>query len=142
MMNSEKIVISRSSLILGLCCVVMMAVLTACTSDNDDNPVVAPEYATLKEALQGIDRISDIKEDPDTAAIRKKTEGLLDYKEQYSMTFRQDLNHDVLDGERLRVGDGTSGMTFEQRVCILFRGFDRPTILVTEGYWDEFKDTH
>ena len=97
---------------------------------SDDNPVVTPEHATLKEALQGIDRISDIKENPDTAAIRKRTEGLLDYKEQYSMMFRQDLNHDVQGGE-----------TFEQRVCILFRGFDRPTILVTEGYyWDEFKD--
>ena len=97
---------------------------------SDDNPVVTPEHATLKEALQGVDRISDIKENPDTAAIRKRTEGLLDYKEQYSMMFRQDLNHDVQGGE-----------TFEQRVCILFRGFDRPTILVTEGYyWDEFKD--
>ena len=97
---------------------------------SDDNPVVTPEHATLKEALQGVDRISDIKENPDTAAIRKRTEGLLDYKEQYSMMFRQDLNHDVQGGE-----------TFEQRVCILFRGFDRPTILVTEGYyWDEFTD--
>ncbi|MBR5326634.1 MAG: hypothetical protein IKU49_09130, partial [Prevotella sp.] len=102
-------------------------VLTSCV--EDDNPVV-PKYATLKEALESIDRISDIKENPDTAAIRKKAEGLLDYKEQYSMTFRQDLNHDVQGGE-----------TFEQRVCILFRGFDRPTIFVTEGYyWDEFKD--
>ena len=46
------------------------------------------------------------------------------------MSFRQNLNHDVPDGE-----------TLGQRVCILFRGFDRPTILVTEGYyWDEFKD--
>ena len=102
--------------------------LTSCV--NDDNPIVAHEYATLKEALQGIECISDIKENPDTAAIRKKAEGLLDYKEQYSMSFRQNLNHDVQGGE-----------TFEQRVCILFRGFDRPTILVTEGYyWDEFKD--
>ena len=102
---------------------------SGCTDDND-NPVVNPEFTTLKEALQGIDRISDIKENPDTVAIRKKTEGLLDYREQYSMSFRQDLNHDVPDGD-----------TFEQRVCILFRGFDRPTILVTEGYyWDEFKD--
>ena len=80
--------------------------------------------------MQCIDCISDIKKNPDTAAIRKKSEGLLDYKEQYSMSFRQNLNHDVPDGE-----------TFGQRVCILFRGFDRPTILVTEGYyWDEFKD--
>ena len=59
---------------------------SGCTDDND-NPVVNPEFTTLKEALQGIDRISDIKENPDTAAIRKKSEGLLDYKEQYSMSF-------------------------------------------------------
>lgn len=102
--------------------------MTSCS--DDDNPVVTPEYATLKEALQAVDCISDIMENPDTVAIRKKSEGLLDYKEQYSMSFRQDLNHDQPGGE-----------TFEQRVCILFRGFDRPTILVTEGYyWDEFKD--
>ena len=118
--------------ILCLAAVILLTspmLLVSCV--NDDNPVVAPEYTTLKEALQGIDCISDIKENPDTAAIRKKSEGLLDYKEQYSMSFRQNLNHDVPGGE-----------TFEQRVCILFRGFDRPTILVTEGYWDEFKDTH
>ena len=102
-------------------------VLTSCSSD--DNTVATPEYATLKEALQAVDRISGIMENPDAEALRKRAEGLLDYKEQYSMSFRQDLNHDQL------------GETFEQRVCILFRGFDRPTILVTEGYyWDEFKD--
>lgn len=103
-------------------------VLTSCSSD--DNTVATPEYATLKEALQAVDRISGIMENPDAEALRKRAEGLLDYKEQYSMSFRQDLNHDQPGGE-----------TFEQRVCILFRGFDRPTILVTEGYyWDEFKD--
>lgn len=102
--------------------------LTSCS--NDDNPDVTPQYATLKEALQGVDRITNITENPDAKSVTKKQQGVLDYKEQYSMKFRQDLNHDVQGGE-----------TFEQRVCILFRGFDRPTILVTEGYdWDEFKD--
>ena len=44
--------------------------LTSCV--NDDTPIVTPEYATLKEALQGIDRISMIVENPDTAAIRER----------------------------------------------------------------------
>ena len=64
---------------------VLAAILTICggilfsgCTDDNDNPVVNPEFTTLKEALQGIDRISDIKENPDTAAIRKKSEGLLD----------------------------------------------------------------
>ena len=42
----------------------------------------------------------------------------------------QALDHNNEDGE-----------TFKQQVCILFRGFDRPTIYVTEGYeWRGFKD--
>ena len=100
---------------------VLAAILTICggilfsgCTDDNDNPVVNPEYTTLKEALQGIDRISDIKENPDTAAIRKKSEGLLAYKEQYSMAFRQDLNHDVPDGD-----------TFEQRERILYMNYNR-----------------
>ena len=105
------------------------AVFTACTQD-DNNDVVAPEYSTLKEALQDISLITMIKENPDTAAVTKKKMGELDYKEQYSMFFTQDLNHDDEGGD-----------SFQQKVCILFRGFDRPTIFVTEGYdWDSFKD--
>ena len=46
------------------------------------------------------------------------------------MFFTQDLNHDDEGGE-----------SFQQRVCILFRGFDRPTVLLTEGYeWYAFSD--
>ena len=105
------------------------AVFTACTQD-DNNDVVTPEYSTLKEALQDISLITMIKENPDTAAVTKKKMGELDYKEQYSMFFTQDLNHDDEGGD-----------CFQQKVCILFRGFDRPTIFVTEGYdWDSFKD--
>ena len=74
---------------------------SGCTDDND-NPVVNPEFTTLKEALQGIDRISDIKENPDTVAIRMRMEGLLDYKELYSMAFRQNLNNPVLCPEAMK----------------------------------------
>ena len=100
------------------------------TSCQDDDPVVAPQYTTLKQALQDIQSISMIEADPDTAAVRKKATGEWDYKEQYSMFFTQDLNHDDVGGE-----------SFQQRVCILFRGFDRPTVLLTEGYeWYDFSD--
>ena len=116
--------------LLWLVAIILLAspLLTSCSLD--DTPVVAPEYATLKDALSSIDCISDIKEDPDTAIISNRQRGKVDYKEQYSMFFRQDVNHEVQGGD-----------TFRQKVCILFRGFDRPTILVTEGYyWSGFRD--
>lgn len=107
---------------------VVSPLLTSCS--NDDKPESTPEYATLKEALASIDRITDIKSDPDATIVKKKQRGELDYKEAYSMFFRQDVNHDVAGGN-----------TFQQKVCIVFRGFDRPTILVTEGYmWYDFHD--
>ena len=124
---SRKHVISWIAVILILC---GTSVFTSC-SDDDDSPVVhEPTYATLKEALVGINQISLIKADPDQRSVKKKESGKLEYKEQYSMLFRQDLDHEH---------DG--GDTFLQRVAILFRGFDRPTILVTEGYsWRAFTD--
>jgi hypothetical protein len=40
------------------------------------------------------------------------------------------VNHNQPDGDK-----------FKQKVCILFRGYDRPTIMVTEGYqWLDFGD--
>ena len=99
-------------------------------SCKHDDPEVEPQYTSLKQALMDIQSISMIEADPDTAAVRRKATGEWDYKEQYSMFFRQDLNHDDEGGE-----------SFQQRVCILFRGFDRPTILITEGYlWFNFDD--
>ena len=117
----------RLRVVVGL--LVMYSLLfTSC--QNDDNPVVEPQYTTLKQALLDIPSISMIEADPDTAAVRRKNKGEWKYKEQYSMFFKQDLDH------RDEGGD-----SFQQRVCILFRGFDRPTILVTEGYmWSAFKD--
>jgi len=102
--------------------------LTSCV-DNYDNPTPV-EYATLQEALAANDLISDIQENPDKSAMEKKKNGELFYLSQYSMKFRQAIDHNQPDGD-----------TFQQRVCILFRGFDRPTILVTEGYfWSRFGD--
>ena len=97
--------------------------------ENYDNPTPV-EYATLQEALAANDLISDIQENPDKSAMEKKKNGELFYLSQYSMKFRQAIDHNQPDGD-----------TFQQRVSILFRGFDRPTILVTEGYsWMGFGD--
>ena len=98
----------------------------ACSSD--DNAVVNPQSSDLKAVLQQTGLFYDISADPDTSIIKKKAE--LNYKEQYSMFYKQDTNHDDVGGDE-----------FMQRVCILFRGFDRPTVLVTEGYyWKDFGD--
>lgn len=100
------------------------------TSCQNNDPDVDPEFVKLKQALVQIEGISSIEANPDTAAVRQKAEGKLDYKTQCSLFFTQDLNHDDEGGE-----------SFKQRVCILFRGFDRPTVLVTHGYyWPSFKD--
>lgn len=96
-------------------------------SDNYDTPVV---YNPLSQLLAETGLFTDIKENPDTSAMKMKAEGALDYQSQYSMFISQPVNHDQPDGD-----------TFNQRVCILFRGYDRPTIMVTEGYlWSRFGD--
>ena len=101
-------------------------VLPSCRQDY----VPQPEYTSLKEALEEIGLISLIKENPDEEAMAEKQKGELEYVAQYSMFFNQDLNHDDEGGE-----------SFKQRVCILFRGFDRPTVYVTHGYdWYRFND--
>ena len=103
--------------------------IVSCTDiyDNPDNPAA---YVPLEQALTETQIFSDIKENPDTAAVRKKREGKLNYQSQYSMFISQPVNHDQSDGDK-----------FKQKVCILFRGYDRPTIMVTEGYlWSRFGD--
>ena len=100
--------------------------IASCT-DNSDNPVV---NTTLEEALTNSHLFSDIKENPDKGAMEKKKKGELDYLSQYSMFIEQPVNHNQPDAGK-----------FKQKVSILFRGFDRPTILVTEGYdWSKFFD--
>ena len=100
--------------------------IVSCT-DNSDTPVV---NTTLEEALASNDLFSDIKENPDKRAMERKEKGELDYLSQYSMFIQQPVNHNQPDGDK-----------FKQKVCIMFRGFDRPTIMVTEGYlWSHFSD--
>ena len=103
----------------------VIALSIASCTDNSDNPVV---NTTLEEALANTHLFSDIKENPDKGAMEKK--GELDYLSQYSMFIEQPVNHNQPDADK-----------FKQKVSIMFRGFDRPTILVTEGYiWKQFRD--
>lgn len=105
----------------------VIALSIASCTDNSDNPVV---NTTLEEALANTHLFSDIKENPDKGAMEKKKKGELDYLSQYSMFIEQPVNHNQPDADK-----------FKQKVCIMFRGFDRPTILVTEGYiWEQFRD--
>ena len=104
-----------------------MTSLTSCISDNIDTPVV---YSPINQVLAETGLFSDIRENPDTMAMEDKAAGLVDYQSQYSMFITQPVNHDQPGGD-----------TFKQKVCILFRGYDRPTIMVTEGYFfDGFYD--
>lgn len=112
---------------LKLWMLLVIALSIASCTDNSDNPVV---YTTLEEALANTRLFSDIQENPDKSAMDKKKKGELGYLSQYSMFIEQPIDHNQPDGD-----------TFQQRVSILFRGFDRPTILVTEGYfWSGFGD--
>lgn len=97
----------------------IMAAVLLQSCVNEDTPVrPEPErtYATLKEALMEMDNVMEMDDD------RPKN---LDpaCKEVYQLKFRQPVDHDQ------------PGKTFEQKVGIQFRGFDRPTILVTCGYF-------
>lgn len=104
----------------------LVAGIVACS--NDDNTVDNPQNSELRAVLEQTGLFYDITENPDTSIIKRKAE--LNYKEQYSMFYKQDTNHDDVGGDE-----------FMQRVGILFRGFDRPTVLVTEGYnWRGFLD--
>ena len=107
--------IKNHSVLVAVVLVFGFAAFTSCNKDNP--PKEDPTYSTLKEALNDISLFSNIKENPDTGSE-------FDYKEQYSMFFTQDLDHSDEGGD-----------TFRQKVCILFRGFDHPTIMVTEGYY-------
>lgn len=99
--------------------------IVSCT-DINDSPVVV--YGPLDEELANTKIFTEIKENPDASAMKRKDE--LNYLSQYSMFIQQPVNHNQPDGDK-----------FKQKVCILFRGYDRPTIMVTEGYlWTDFRD--
>ena len=100
--------------------------IVSCSDNNDDSV----DYIPLEQALTDNELFTEVKENPDTTTMQKKLKGNLDYQSQYSMFILQPVNHDQPGGDK-----------FKQKVCILFRGYDRPTIMVTEGYlWSGFGD--
>ena len=106
---------------------VIVLSIVSCTTDITDNPVVS---TSLEQTLTETGLFTDIKENPDSSAMTKKEQGELNYQSQYSMFISQPVNHNQPNGDK-----------FKQKVCILFRGYDRPTIMVTEGYlWSRFRD--
>ena len=72
--------------------------IVSCT-DLNDNPVV---YGPLNEVLAENELFSDIKENPDTSAMKKKEKGELEYLSQYSMYILQPVNHDQPDGDKFK----------------------------------------
>ena len=115
----------EKTLKLWMLLVIVLSIVSC--NDSTDDPVV---YGPLNQVLTETGLFTDIKENPDTAAMKQKAEGKLVYQSQYSMFISQPVNHAQPDGDK-----------FKQKVCILFRGYDRPTIMVTEGYfWGGFDD--
>lgn len=74
--------------------------------------LTAQSETTLLDKLSSLKGISDIEK------LDSKN-----YSEKYVMFIEQNIN-----------GNSPENGTFKQRVIVGFRGFDRPTILVTEGY--------
>ena len=99
-------------IVLKLYVLLLVAGIVACS--NDDNTVDNPQNSELREVLEQTGLFYDITENPDTSIIKRKAE--LNYKEQYSMFYKQDTNHDDVGGDE-----------FMQRVGILFRGFTTRT---------------
>ena len=99
----------------------MIALLQSCSIEDNPAPPTEPEpaktFATLKEALQSMNNVVKIE-----ANAPKELTGK--YKEVYELRFRQPVDH-----------KNPGQKTFEQLVTIKFRGFDRPAILVTNGYF-------
>jgi hypothetical protein len=116
---------NKKTLKLWMLQVIVLSIVSC--NDIADNPVV---YTSFEQELTKTKLFTDIKENPDTMVMKKKAKGELDYQSQYSMMISQPVHHNQPDGDR-----------FKQKVCILFRGYDRPTIMVTEGYlWSHFMD--
>jgi len=98
--------------------VLFTATFFSSCSEEADNPVVDPvvpaqkTYATMVDALKEMENV---------VAIRKLGDNE-SFKEQYIVYMRQPVDH-------LHPGD-----TFFQKVIVRFRGFDRPTVMVTNGY--------
>ena len=116
----------RKNLWMMTAILVMAMSIVSCSNDDENSDA----YVPLERMLAGSGLFTDMKENPDSSVMKEKETGDLSYLSQYSMFILQPVNHDQPGGDK-----------FKQRVCILFRGYDRPTIMVTEGYqWNGFCD--
>jgi len=71
----------------------------------------------LTDMLAKITAIGDVKALADSAG----------YSEKYVMTFTHPIDY-----------DNPSLGSFTQRIVLMHQGFDRPTVVVTEGYWADY----
>ena len=94
-------------------------------------PVLLSLFTNLSPALSQTPRTSRSGLEMQLSAIEGVTEvfGLesTEFEEKYGIRMRQMVNHD----------DIIYGF-FEQRVFIMHVGYDRPTVLVTEGYGADY----
>ncbi len=113
--------VSRLWLLLSLFVTCGSVLLTSC-SKEDIPASVTPQpsgktYATLREALGELGIV-------DSISPRHQPELDADFREHYITFFTQPVDHQHPEGAK-----------FRQKVVFNFRGFDRPTIMCTEGYY-------
>ncbi len=110
----------------GALLLVITNVIVSCESASED-PVTPPKkvYSTMLEALKDVSIVDSVK----VLKVEQEDE---EFKEQYTVYLRQLVDHQQ------------TGKYFRQKMIVRFRGFDRPTVMVTHGYdlQDKSKDGH
>lgn len=111
-----------------LCVAMLMVsagVFVACDTSYD-NPGTPTKkvYTTMRDALNDVAMVDSVK------VIKSKSEE--DFLEEYTVYLRQEIDHQ------------NEGKHFRQKMIVRFRGFDRPTVMVTHGYdlSDKSQDGH
>lgn len=98
--------------LIGLFVLATAGIVVSC-APYTDNPVNPSEktYTTMRQALQSMAIVESVKDmEPG------------EFKEKYAVYIKQPVDHQKTD------------RYFRQKVVISFRGFDRPTVMVTHGY--------
>ncbi|MCR4583711.1 MAG: hypothetical protein K5764_09215 [Prevotella sp.] len=112
----------------GLMLLSAASLAVSCDSVSD-NPIDTPDspssktYTTMGEALKTVAMVESVK----VLETKQKEEQVEEqykeqFKEQYVVYLRQLTDHQRTDKR------------FRQKMIVRFRGFDRPTVLVTHGY--------
>ncbi len=91
------------------------SVMVSCDTTSD-NPVTPSKkvYTSMREALKDVSMVESVKE-----LKLSDEEG---FREQYTVYLHQLVDHQQSD------------KYFRQKMIVRFRGFDRPTVMVTHGY--------